>query len=233
MGLRSRTVPTAEVSPAERQAAWEVFERYYERTDRARFDADLDAKDHVILLEADGRIVGFSTVCVEHVGDVVSVFSGDTVIDAAHHGASALQWAFFRYIASVKARHPRKLVAWFLISKGYKTYLLLARNFPNHWPRRDTPTPPWAQELLVTLARRRFGDALDPERLILRFPPGTHDRLRPDVAPTDGVTDPDVRYFLQANPGHADGDELCCLGLVDASLITSWPVKQLRRLRTR
>jgi hypothetical protein len=224
-------VPIERLTPEQRESAWRVFARYYEDTDRGRFDRDLDGKQHIFLLEADGQLVGFSTVTVERVGPIVSIFSGDTVLETDHRGAGALQWAFFRYIVRTKLRHPHRLVTWFLISKGYKTYLLLARNFPTHWPRRDAPTPPWARDLLIALARRRFGDALDDERLILRFE-HDHERLKPDVAPVDdGETDPDIRFFVQANPGHAEGDELCCLGVVDARLALSWPLKRLRKLR--
>ncbi|MEZ4320881.1 MAG: hypothetical protein R3F61_25615 [Myxococcota bacterium] len=230
--LRATTVPVHRLTTAQRDAAWAVFSRYYENTDRERFERDLAAKDHVFLLHAEGRIVGFSTVCVDRVGDIVSIFSGDTVLEPAHHGAGALQWAFFRYIVRTKLRNPHRLVTWFLISKGYKTYLLLARNFPTHWPRRGAPTPDWARELLVTLATRRFGDALDPDALVLRFT-ADHERLRPDVAPVEQQEDPDIRFFATANPGHADGDELCCLGVVDAHLVMSWPMKRLERLTGR
>ena len=127
--LSAKTVPVARLSPAQREGCWRVFERYYDNVDRGRFDADLDEKQHVILLLASERIVGFSTVMVDHVDGVVAIFSGDTVLEADHHGAGALQWAFFRYIVLTKLRYPHKLVTWFLISKGYKTYLLLSRNF--------------------------------------------------------------------------------------------------------
>lgn len=219
------------LTPAQREAAWGIFARFYDGADRQRFEADLDSKDHVFLLLAEGRLVGFSTVCVERVGNVVSIFSGDTVLEPEHHGAGALQWAFFQYIVRTKLLNPHRLVTWFLISKGYKTYLLLVRNFPTCWPRRDVQTPAWAHELLVTLAQRRFGEALDPATLVLTFPPGAHERLKPDVAPVHAQQDPDIRFFVQANPGHAEGDELCCLGVVDAALALSWPLKRLRRRR--
>jgi hypothetical protein len=118
---------------------------------------------------------------------------------------------------------------WFLISEGYKTYLLLSRNFLTFWPRRGVDTPPWARDLIVTLARRRFGDALDEGALDLRFR-GAHDRPKAGVAPVEGELDPGIRFFVEANPGHAEGDELCCLGVLDARLLASWPPRRLRHL---
>lgn len=230
--LAARTVAVADLAPAQRDAMWAVFARHYEDVDRARFERDLAAKTHVFLLLDGEVLVGFSTVTVDRVEvggrEVVAVFSGDTVLEATHRGQGALQWAFFRYIVATKLRNPHRLVVWFLITKGYKTYLLLSRNFTTWWPRRDAPTPPWARALLLRLATDRFGDALDPDALVLRFD-RDHERLKPDVAPTDGQTDPDIRFFAQANPGHADGDELCCLGVVNARLALTWPLRRLRR----
>lgn len=226
--LRASTVPVAAVSVTERERMWELFSRIYEHVDHERFLADLEDKDHVFILRDGAHLAGFSTVQVQPVQvqgrSIVSIYSGDTVIEPAYHGQSALQWAFFRYIAATKLRHPHRLVVWFLISKGYKTYLLLTRNFPDHWPRRDQPLPAWAQELIDTLASQRFGEAYDPATLVLRMH-GEHGWLRPEVAPTLGQGDPDIRFFEQANPGHAQGDELCCIGLVNARLVLSYPPK--------
>jgi len=38
-----------------------------------------------------------------------------------------------------------------------------------------------------------------------------------------------VRFFVQRNPRHAEGDELCCLGKVDLKLWTFYMRKLLRR----
>lgn len=232
--LRATTLPVTRVPPADREAMWALFERVYADVDRLRFDADLDAKHDVILLR-DGDVVrGFSTVVVDrlHVGGrrVVSIYSGDTVIDPSYWGQTALQRAFFRYLVRVRVENPGALVVWFLLTKGYKTWLLLSRNFVTYWPRRDRPMPADAREILGTLATARFGAAFDPATLVLRVE-GRHGRLREGVAPVEGVDDPDVRWFVEANPGHAQGDELCCLGVVDATLLLTWPFRVLLKRR--
>jgi hypothetical protein len=130
----------------------------------------------------------------------------------------------------VKLRNPRVPVYWFLITKGYKTYLLLARNFPEHWPRRDRATPTWQKHVIDTFAATRFGSAYDPSRGILVFEEALG-RLRPSVAPIDedALRDPDVRFFAQKNPGATRGDELCCIGRVGLGLALRFGEKQLRR----
>jgi hypothetical protein len=61
------------------------------------------------------------------------------------------------------------------------------------------------------------------------------------VAPIDtGLLErPDIRFFVAKNPGHAKGDELCCLGRVDAGLVSTfmsrlfekWATAWSRRMR--
>jgi hypothetical protein len=214
--LGAETVPVSTLDPATRHALYTLYRDHYERTDERRFFADLDDKHDVILLRdlADGALAGFSTQHVSTLGPTVIVFSGDTIIAPAYHGQSALQRAFVRYVLEVARQHRGAAVYWFLISKGYKTYLLLSRNFPSYWPRFDQPTPPAIQRLMDQAATTRFGAAYDPRTGVVRFdPPGP--RLADDVAPLPSDPAPDVAFFAARNPGHADGDELCCLGRID------------------
>lgn len=234
--LYANIVRIADLGTDVREAMWVLFDRIYTDVDRMRFDQDLDEKQHVILMfdQGDHSLQGFSTLReYERTIDgreVIVVYSGDTVIAPGYWGQRALHSAFVRYITLCKARHPFTPVYWFLISKGYKTYLLLSRNFPEYWPRRDMPTPEWQSTVLTSLATEKFGAAFVPERGIVRFerPMG---RLREDVAPIDPemLGDPDVRFFMEKNPGHAAGDELCCLGRVGMDLSAHYLRRRFRR----
>jgi hypothetical protein len=222
---RSELVARAELPAAVEDAMWSLFRRYYVDVSRTTFRRDLAQKRHVILLldTGDGSIRGFSTIDVdERVIEgrrVVSLFSGDTIVDEAYWGQKTLHRAFVRYLARLKLRHPRAAVYWFLISKGYKTYLLLTRNVPFAFPRHDRPTPPFEQAVLHHLAEARFGAAYDRSRGVLRFS-RSQGRLRDGVAPVEAriAALPEVRFFVERNPGHARGDELCCLGRIDLGL---------------
>lgn len=232
--LGAETVPVRSLDPQTRQGLWALYRSYYERTEATRFHADLDEKHDIILLRdlSDGTLAGFSTLHVSQVElggrRTHVIFSGDTIIAPAYHGQSALQRAFVAYILSVKWRARDEDVYWFLISKGYKTYLLLARNFLSYWPRHDEATPPEARLLLDTLGTTRFGSAYDPSTGVVRFdPPGP--KLRANVAPLPVAPAPDIAFFAARNPGHADGDELCCIGKVDLELGLAYA----RRLATK
>lgn len=235
--LRARIVPVPDVDAATRAQMWALFSRYYCDAPEAAFTRDLDAKHHVIVLRSNGgALAGFTTLetWVQEVQGrrVVIVYSGDTIVDERYWGQTVVQRAFLRYVVRGKLLHPLLPTYWFLISKGYKTYLLLTRNFPVHWPRHDRATPPFEAALLEALARRKFEARWDPTRGVLRHLEGTG-KLKANVAPVDTellANNPDARFFVERNPGHAHGDELCCIGLSDVAMWLSYLAKLARRV---
>ena len=166
---------------------------------------------------------------------ITLVFSGATVIDRAYWGQSALHFHFTRYVVTAWLRHPWRPLWWLLITKGWRTYLLLARYFIRFWPRAGQATPPEVRRTLDTLARRLWPEAWQPDRGVLHFssPQG---RLMEGVAPVDaeGRKDPDIACFLERNPGHGDGDELVCLGHVSLGFAayTAWKLVRRQLVRS-
>ena len=234
--LFSRTIPVASLSLHWKEEMWALFEQYYADVSRETFEKDLSHKNHVILIQERDtqRVKGFSTLQrleMEVKGKkALVIFSGDTIVEKEYWGQTVLQKAFLGYVLRQKLSSGWVPTYWFLISKGYKTYLLLSRNFPVYWPRHDRPTPVWENELLSELASHKFGEAWIPELGILHFP-DKKGRLKEDVAPIDEklFQYPDIAFFARKNPGHLQGDELCCLGLVDFWLPFSYGKKLLFR----
>jgi hypothetical protein len=216
--LVSRTVPVASVDAATRRAAFALFCAAYDNAERERFDRDLDDKQLVILLydSESGTLKGFSTVLVREVeslrGPATLVFSGDTVIERQYWGQKRLQLAFLELLVSLKLRAPWRPLYWFLLSKGYRTYLLFANAFPHAVPRAGAPELPSLRDTLDRFAVERFGDQYDRTRGVVRYAT-PHEQVREGVAPVtaEARANPHVRFFLERNPEHASGVELACL----------------------
>jgi hypothetical protein len=231
--LSGQLVEAADVTPAQREAMFALMVRHYANVRREAFDADLNDKRWVIQLSnpATGRLCGFSTqVLVETVvgsRPVKALFSGDTVVDRDHWGDSSLAHVWGRLALSLIDAHDGTDLYWFLVSKGYRTYRFLPVFFREFYPRNDRPTPPAAMQALDTLARCRFATRYDAEAGLIRAQ-SQHDRLRRGVAEITParLRDPHVRYFVERNPGHAQGDELCCLAPLARSNFTpaAWRV---------
>jgi hypothetical protein len=218
MRLQGRLVPAAALATPERDQMFALMDRHYEGVCRAAFDADLAEKDWVIevLDPRTGQLCGFSTqmLLAADVGGrpVEALFSGDTIVDRERWGDTALAHVWGRLALALIDAAPAAERYWFLISKGYKTYRFLPLFFREFYPRHGAPTPPWAREVIDGLGRHKFGPGYDDADGVVRGGAGK-DRLRAGVADvTPGrLRDPDVEFFARRNPGHARGDELCCL----------------------
>lgn len=220
--LTAEVVAVADLGARRRDALYALFERYYDGVSRGRFERDLDAKDEVIVVvDAAGAIVGFSTLAVDTMevdGERLRVlFSGDTVIDRAHWGSQTFAFAWIRRIGAIAAASSLPAY-WLLIVKGHRTYRYLpafAVDFVPDWRGGEDPA---LRRLRDAVATRRFGASYDPATGVLRATP-IDGRLAPRwaaVSPREAAR-ADVRFFLERNPGHGEGDELVCLCALDPS----------------
>lgn len=238
--LRASIIPANSVGTETRARMFELFSRYYTDISKESFATDLSKKNHVILVHdtGDGTLQGFTTIQVleRRIGgrNMRALFSGDTIVAREYWGQTELHRAFLKYLVNLKLKNPFSPLYWFLITKGYKTYLLMARNLLKYWPRCDCPTPEWEASVIETLAKEKYGDAWVPGQGILRFKecPG---RLIETVAPiTDDIMAlPEVRFFVDRNPGHVAGDEFCSLGVIDNRQIVTSALKLAQRYITR
>jgi len=215
--LSSRIVSISEISDADAREMFDIFSRHYDCVSRERFLSDLAEKDCVLTLRDDlGRICGFSTQKLLRVSvngmPVRAVFSGDTIVDRAHWGEQELGRCWCRYVSAIYAEQSDIPLYWFLISKGYRTYLYLPVFFERFYPNYEMPTPDFEQRVLDTLAFAKFPYSYRPQAGVIEFPE-SQGQLKPDLAeiPERRLRHPHVRFFLERNPRFASGCELACL----------------------
>lgn len=218
--VRAETIPLEKIQLKDLFEMYALFSQYYDNVDFDTFARDLSKKKFVILVreKTSGRLGGFSTIIELPLAlgkqKAIGVFSGDTVMHKDHWGSSSLQFAFFTHVLNLLLRNPHKRVFWLLISKGYKTYLLLANNWDNYYPRVDKPSQPEYEAIVEAYCDQLWPGMYDRKAKTLNF--GTNSqRLKGDVTP---ITDqmrrnfPKIAFFEKCNPNWADGMELPCLG---------------------
>jgi len=220
IGLRHEILRPEEVSPGLVQRLFALMTSCYEAVSWASFMDDLSGKTWVIILrDSAGEARGFSTQQVETVewqGEEIRVlFSGDTIVEPACWGSAELVKGWCTVAARVLAEEPRRRLFWFLISKGFRTYLYLPLFFRAFEPRVDSAGDETLTPLLDSLARRRFGEDWKPESGLVKFAE-SKGHLTPGLAevPAGRENDPHVQFFRSRNPGYAAGDELACLAEV-------------------
>lgn len=215
LSVQSRLV--ADVGHGERNALYALYARHYDATDPERFVADFAAKDWVLTLHHGSQLAGFSTQAVKrHITDsglaLLELFSGDTVIDPVYWGSQALSTEFARLAGYLARQHAPLPLYWLLISKGYRTWRYLPLFAREYWPNPACETPSSSQALLNELARARFGNAYDVATGLVRFESSQgHLQTKLATVRPNLACRPEVRFFLDRNPGYTQGDELVCL----------------------
>ena len=196
---------------------FDIFAKHYDCVTLEKFLSDLSEKDCVLMLRDDvGRICGFSTQKIMWVSvngaRVRAVFSGDTIVDRAYWGEQELGRCWCRYVSAIYAEEPDVPLYWFLISKGYRTYLYLPLFFERFYPNYEVPTPEFEQRVLDALATSKFPLHYCPEGGVIEFPE-SQGQLKPHLAaiPQRRLAHPHVRFFLERNPRFASGSEMACL----------------------
>jgi hypothetical protein len=231
--------PLNEVSIVDAGKMHELFSQYYHNAPFDVFLSDLRKKDGVILLrEQQGKnIVGFSTMQIMEleVGGrkVRGLFSGDTVSERRYWGNRAMLSCFARQLLRFRLQDLTKPLYWLLISKGFKTYLILTNNFPKHYPHVDGQFDQQLAPVVDAYCEKLFPAAFDREHRVLQFGEG-YQKLKGDVAeitPEMKLANPKIRYFEEQNPTWRDGTELPCVGQVTFSVFWAILRKALAQLK--
>lgn len=230
MSLKYSVVPVREIGDALKKTMFSLFRQYYADVDFHRFSVDLSEKTSVIMLWDRSKsttsmtstgsaistapyLFGFSTVLVREVPEGGRiVYSGDTVVDSDYWGSRTLQSAFSRVLFQTRLRHPFSPLYWMLISKGFKTYMLMRRNFKVSFPNTHGVATPELLKIKNDFYKGKFGDHYDAETSIIDFG-SSIGRVKDQVAmPSEkDRMNPEVKFFLAKNPRYHQGVELACI----------------------
>ena len=208
---RSDVVAREDLTRRDRDEMFALYTHYFATTDRMVFERDLAEKEWVVLLrDDDGAVDGFSTLMRMNFDGTTIFFSGDTIVARHRWGTTDLPRMWSRHVFHVADANSY----WFLITSGFRTYRYLPVFFRDFYPRNAAMKP-----LLDQIAAAKFGDAYDASTSVVRLV--TPAPLREGISdPELRMNNPHVRFFVEANPGHARGDELACLVRIDVANLT-------------
>ena len=222
----------AELTERERAEMLALLEAHFDGVCAAQFARDLAGKDWVLRIVRDGILLGFSTLKVfraAHEGRCVNViYSGDTVMAPESWGSPVLAKGWIALVRAIQSSRPEEPWYWLLLSSGFRTYRFLPVFWRSFWPRHDAEPDESTRELMSSLASAHFGERYDEQAGVVRFDSPQRLKSHLAVIPDGKSNDPHVRFFLERNPGHTDGDELVCFAdLADANL-TAAGVRMVR-----
>lgn len=205
-----------DLSASDRAEMWLLMTAYYLGVTPQQFEADLDEKEHVILLRngsATGRIVGFSTLMrlnLEVAGKrVVTVFSGDTIVDRSRRGTLGLGMEIARYFHRAVQETTGAGLYYILIAKGWQTSRIPGLLFQDYSPSPDRPTPYLHQQIMDAFGAKKYPGNYRPQTGLIEFA-GAAQRVIPGSA--EGIIpakpDAQVDFFVKNNPNYLQGSEL-------------------------
>ncbi|MFY9512549.1 MAG: hypothetical protein WAQ05_16400 [Rubrivivax sp.] len=194
---------------------WRLTCRFY-ATERPWVERRLKSFDELLLFRsrADRQLVGMAAMAEDVITfqgrRVVVIFTQHTVVDPRYRGHNLLQRAAVRRMWRCWLDHPLKPRYWAFDTSSARGYLLLPGNLRDYWPRRNAETPAWEAQFIAEYGSRRYGEAWQGAGTVRASP---KKRLLPTAAPlrADASRQPELAFFEQRNPGHADGDALLCL----------------------
>ena len=233
--LFAKTVKIPQLDPALRDQMYDLMSNYYDYMAPDRFVSDLNAKDEVILLfdTAEKRLRGFSTlkrvtVTGPNGKPIRAMYSGDTVVERAFWGQKVLGVEFLKILWKEKVKNPFQPLYWLLISKGYKTYLLLANNVDTHYPRFEEATPAQMQSSMDKIAVALFGDDYHADQGLVIFKESLG-QLKPGIADVSEADQTIERaaFFAKKNPTWAKGTELVCIAEMTFMMPVKYAIKKL------
>ena len=215
--LTASTQAASSLTSDELKRLFVLFRTHYDNVSYDRFLDDFAQKSHVILLRDENRrLQGFSTLIVWPLiagGRQVRIaFSGDTVIDRAYWGSSALAFEWLRLTSEIYADDPHTPLYWLLCCKSPRTYRYLSLFYRRFFPADMSDGTAAEARIADEVCRMRFDGRYDAKAGIVRAEPGSA-FLRPEFAETRGsiLGRADLDRYTQLNPGYACGDELACL----------------------
>src|SRR5258708_6994538 len=195
------------------------------------FMRDLQEKDAVMILRKEqqkGEIVGWSSLMVLTLSlpgsEVKGIFSGDTVVLPEYRSSTGLGVELSRYFMNIQEQFPQNKVYYILISKGWRSYKIVAFFFKEFAPCYDKPTTAYDKAVMDAFGEKKYPHHYNPATGVVTFSP---QRARPeslDAIPSS--IDAHTHVSLRWNPGYLDGHELVCVARVSPDNFT----KRVKRL---
>jgi hypothetical protein len=212
--VNGELIERSALGSGEIEEMYRLFTSHFELVSESQFRADLAGKHWVIRLHDRGALQGFTSLQLLHTqladAPVSVLYSGDTIVRPEARSTTLLARTWIEAVRRIGERSDVTNLHWLLLVSGFRTYRLLPLFWRQFFPHFGQATPARVRTGIDTLAASMFGACYDRSAGIVRF--ANPQPLRPELGhvPAHRLVDPHVNFFVGANPGHAEGDELVC-----------------------
>ena len=214
--LSYKQVKVCDLSNTNIEQMYYLMQENYDFVELGRFKSDLYKKDLVgILIDSDNFIQGFTTFslnpCEYENSDFNILFSGDTVISSSYTGSQELAKGWCKTAGYFLAKNPHKKLFWYLMSKGYRTYLYLPFFFNNYYPSISKEYSSEYYRIANRVSSYLFGNNWHPQEGVIKFDSSLGQIKKVHVEKSFSKSNRHVKFFISKNPGFINGEELVCV----------------------
>ena len=234
MSLTSKVVKVEEIDENTLESMYHLMDATYLGTSLAKIKRDLSNKQYALLLyDNQNMLKGFTTMqlfdSVFRGKTVKIIYSGDTVIDENSRGEIELMRSWWQFSYMVQQEYKGMDVYWMLISKGWRTYKFFPLFLQEFYPARQKETPPDFKDFIERLGRFKFPEEYS-NGIVIPHAPDCLKNADHDV-PEHKTDDPDIQFFLKANPNFKYGHELVCVARLAPDNLTRTGLRLLHGQR--
>tara|TARA_Y100001954_G_scaffold92887_1_gene101693 strand:+ start:4765 stop:5499 length:735 start_codon:yes stop_codon:yes gene_type:complete len=197
------------------------------------FKKDLIKKDYIgLLIDNNMTIQGFTTYAFNpnnYSNKKYNIlFSGDTVISENFTGTQELTKGWGKTVGFFIKKYPEKKLLWYLMSKGYKTYLYLPFFFKKYYPAlEESRNDQRLKKIINEFSNLIYPDCWNEELGIIKFKKRLGQVKEKHILKSIDKKNKHIDFFLEKNPGYINGDELVCMAEVDIDNLLRFPKMML------
>lgn len=211
--------PHALSTEARRQlidSLYAVHQRIFDGVEResfARYVVESKAEHTWLLLHRNesGELVGYFALHLFEKrldGKPQAVFRAEAGSLRAYRGGNVNARFWMERVARYVLKHPGRRVFYMGSLVHPSSYSLFARHCGEVWPRREQETPPELLSFMDTLATEFGLEKVDEARPLVRRVGWRTRESEMEREYWSHCDKPEVRYFLEANPGYGEGHGL-------------------------
>ncbi|MCO6487779.1 MAG: hypothetical protein J5I98_05135 [Phaeodactylibacter sp.] len=202
-----------DLSDAVKEEMWAVYRNYYHYT-RDSFMARIAGNNYYSFYTLNGKIIGFTGLRISRAvidsKKHLFIYFGQTVIDKAHRGKSLIPVTGARlYLMFWREILSSRTFFW-ADALTYKAYLVFAKSLEEFYPTYQQKNPQHIQKVIDYIGQEHYGKdynfglgTVSKDQVLVNDPCAS--------IPLKYRKDPDIRFYVQANPGYTRGQGLITL----------------------
>lgn len=211
-----------ELNPALKEEMWEVYSKYYDYS-KAYFMERMEKNNFFSLYTVEEKIIGFTGLRINRTTingkKRLLFYFGQTIIDADYRGNSLIPTTGAKLCLMYLPEILRSKTYFWADCLTYKAYLVITKTLENGYPSYKNNQAGDEKDVVDYIGRTHYGNTYCPQTGTVRKDNLVVNDTNTQI-PFKYRQDPDINFYVKANPLYIEGHGLIALGPVDFTNFT-------------